>query len=119
MIAIENVRLFNETKESLEQQTATSEILRVISDSPGDVKPILDAVAERATRLCEATAATAIYVLEGNTTRRRTAFHGPAELMGNETRCPTRAGTLAGRAIAEGKPIHVHDHRARAEPNFR
>ena len=47
VIAIENVRLFNETKEALAQQTATSEILRFISDSPADVKPILDAVAER------------------------------------------------------------------------
>jgi signal transduction histidine kinase len=106
VIAIENVRLFNETKESLEQQTATSEILRVISDSPGDVKPILDAVAERATRLCD-TASSAIYVLEGEVMR-RTAFHGPAELMGRET-VPYTKGTLAGRAIVEGKPIHVHD----------
>jgi GAF domain-containing protein/sensor histidine kinase YesM len=105
-IAIENARLFNETKESLEQQTATSEILRVISDSPADVKPILDAVAERATRLCD-TASTAIYVLEDGVMR-RTAFHGPAELMGRET-VPYTKGTLAGRAIVEGKPIHVHD----------
>jgi GAF domain-containing protein/HAMP domain-containing protein len=113
VIAIENVRLFNETKESLEQQTATSEILRVISDSPGDVKPILDAVAERATRLCEATAAT-LYVLEGATLR-RTAFHGPAELQGRET-LPYTPGTLTGRAIAEGKPIHVQDlERAQSE----
>jgi signal transduction histidine kinase len=113
VIAIENVRLFNETKESLEQQTATSEILRVISDSPGDVKPILDAVAERTTRLCEATAAT-IYVLEGATLR-RTAFHGPAELQGRET-LPYTPGTLTGRAIAEGKPIHVQDlERAQSE----
>ncbi len=52
-IAIDNVRLFNETKEALEQQTAISEILRVISGSPTDVKPMLDAVAERALRLCE------------------------------------------------------------------
>jgi signal transduction histidine kinase len=105
-IAIENVRLFNETKESLEQQTATSEILRVISDSPGDVKPILDAVADRATRLCDS-AATAIYVLEASTMR-RTAFNGPADLFGPET-VPYSAGTLIGRAIVEGKAIHVQD----------
>ena len=54
MIAIENVRLFNETKEALEQQTAISEVLRVISSSPADVKPVLDAVAERAARICDA-----------------------------------------------------------------
>ncbi len=106
VIAIENVRLFNETKESLEQQTATSEILRVISDSPGEVKPILDAVAERATRLCDSTS-TAIYVLE-EATLRRTAFHGPAELEGVET-LPYNPGTLTGRTIAEGKPIHIQD----------
>jgi GAF domain-containing protein/HAMP domain-containing protein len=106
VIALENVRLFNETKESLDQQTATSEILRVISDSPGDVKPILEAVADRATRLCDS-AATAIYVLEGNTMR-RTAFNGPGDLLGPET-VPYSAGTLIGRAIVEGKAIHVQD----------
>src|SRR5687767_8600736 len=113
VIAVENVRLFNETKESLEQQTATSEILRVISDSPGDVKPILDAVAQRATRLCEANAA-AIFVLEGETLR-RAAFDGPAELAGRET-LPYVPSTLTGRTIAEGKPIHIEDlERVQAE----
>jgi len=113
VIAIENVRLFNETKESLEQQTATSEILRVISDSPGNVKPILNAVAERATRLCESTS-TAIYVLEGNRMR-RTAFNGPANLIGQKS-VPYSAQTLIGRAIVDGTPIHVHDiENARAE----
>jgi len=113
VIAIENVRLFNETKESLEQQTATSEILRVISDSPGDVHPILNAVAERATRLCD-TASTAVYVLEDNTMR-RAAFNGTAALMGRET-VPYSAGTAIGRAIVDGKAIHVHDiEQAQAE----
>jgi signal transduction histidine kinase len=96
----------NELQETLEQQTAISEILRVISSSPGDVKPVLDAVAARATRLCDAAAAT-IYVLEGDVLR-RTAFYGPEGLLGGDT-LPYSADTLTGRTIAEGKPIHVVD----------
>ncbi len=52
VIAIENVRLFNELKESLEQQTATSEILGVIASSPTDIQPVLDAIAQNAARVC-------------------------------------------------------------------
>ena len=64
MIAIENVRLFNETKEALEQQTATAEILRVIASSPTDLQPVMEAVAENAARVCGATDSV-IFRLEG------------------------------------------------------
>ena len=67
VIAIENVRLFQELKESLEQQTATSEILGVIASSPTDIQPVLDTVAENAARLCEATDAQ-IRLVEGDGT---------------------------------------------------
>ena len=73
MIAIENVRLFQELKESLEQQTATSEILGVIASSPTDIQPVLDVVAENAARLCEATDAQ-IRLVEGDGTRLVASF---------------------------------------------
>src|SRR5256885_4369497 len=68
VIAIENVRLFNETKEALERQGATSEILQVIASSPTDVQPVLDALVESVGRLCEA-ADTFLLLVEGDQLR--------------------------------------------------
>ena len=65
VVAIENMRLFQELKESLEQQTATSEILGVIASSPTDVQPVFDAVAENAARLCDASDAL-VYHVDGD-----------------------------------------------------
>ena len=73
MIAIENVRLFQELKESLEQQTATSEILGVIASSPTDIQPVLNAVAENAARVCGANDAV-IYRIEGDVLRQEAHY---------------------------------------------
>src|SRR5205085_3770528 len=73
-IAIENARLFNETKEALERQTATADVLKVISSSPTNVQPVLDAVAERAARLCNAMFST-VFLAEGDCLRRK-AYSG-------------------------------------------
>jgi signal transduction histidine kinase/signal transduction protein with GAF and PtsI domain len=106
-IAIENVRLFNETKEALEQQTAISEILRVISSSPGDVKPMLDAVAERALRLCDA-AQSNIFLVEGASLRFAAGFGGMTTFTEGELTQLTR-GRIVGRAVIDREALHIPD----------
>src|SRR5262249_39417715 len=80
VIAIENVRLFNETKEALEQQTATSEILRVIGSSPTDVQPVFETIARSGVSVCSALGC-AVFVVDGDLLR-VAATHGvrPARL---------------------------------------
>ena len=73
VIAIENTRLLNELRESLQQQTATADVLKVISSSPGELEPVFNAMLASATRICEATIGT-LYLCEG-TTFRGVALH--------------------------------------------
>jgi signal transduction histidine kinase len=116
-IAIANVRLFKETKEALEQQTATSEILRVIASSPGDVKPMLDAVAERAVKLCDAADAT-IFLIEGDRLRSAARFGlSPTPLQVGEF-MPLTRGSVTGRAVVDGAVIHIEDLAAAPEEEF-
>jgi len=107
-IAIENVRLFNETKEGLEQQTAIAEILSTISGSPSDVQPVLDAIAERVSRLCDA-AATSIYLIDGPVLR-HLASQGPdAEPVNHAETIPVDGLSISGRALRELRTIHIPD----------
>jgi len=112
VIAIENVRLFNELKESLEQQTATSEILGVIASSPTDIQPVLDTVAENAVRVCGAEDAL-LWRLDENTLR-LVAIYGslPSREIGSER--PVDHGSMIGRAVIDRQTLHVADLAAAA-----
>jgi signal transduction histidine kinase/CheY-like chemotaxis protein/uncharacterized protein YigA (DUF484 family) len=116
VIAIENVRLFNELEtrnreitESLEYQTATSDIFSIIAENPTDIQPVLDAVAERAARLCNSYDAV-IVKIDGN--RYRIAAHWgpvplPAETLLNGIALDR--SSVTGRAMLEKKTIHIQD----------
>ncbi|MEO8144037.1 MAG: GAF domain-containing protein, partial [Betaproteobacteria bacterium] len=108
VIAIQNARLFNETKEALERQTATAEILKVIASSPSDVQPVLEAVAASSARLCDA-ADGVIHLRDGDNLR-YAAHYGEITLARpiGETRLISR-DSVTGRAALEGRTFHVHD----------
>ncbi|MFO1317017.1 MAG: GAF domain-containing protein [Burkholderiales bacterium] len=108
VIAIQNARLFNETKVALERQTATAEVLRVISESPTDVQPVLDAVAQRAGELCHADGSR-VWLVENGRLHARTSY-GPAytSTAGFET-LPIARTSIGGRCVLERRPIHVED----------
>src|SRR5262245_58285164 len=115
VIAIENVRLFNETKEALERQTATSEILRVISSSPTDIQPVLDAVAENAAHICAAADAH-IRLIEGDTLRAVARF-GTVPFVVPDV-IPLNRDFPAGLSIIERRTIHIEDVATLGETDF-
>ena len=94
-----------ELTESLEQQTATSEILRVIAGSPTDVKPVLDVVAERAAKLCDAEDAIIFRVVGDH--HQRVAKYG--SIPAPDLPVPITRGFPGGRAIIDRQTIHIHD----------
>ena len=124
-IAIENVRLFEaeqertrELTETLEQQTATSEVLRVISSSPGELEPVFQAMLENAVRICEASFGN--LVLYENDTFRHVALHGAplayAEARRREPVIPMPTYGALKRAATVKQPVQIAD--VQAEPGY-
>ena len=117
VIAIENTRLLNEQRESLERQTATAEVLRIISSSPGELQPVFDAMLQNATRICEATLG-GLFLYKGDAFR-AVAVHGHSYYADWSRREPdlnmradVHKGTPLERLTRTKKFLHIHDLRA-------
>ena len=112
VIAIENTRLLNELRESLQQQTATADVLKVISSSPGELEPVFQAMLENAVRICEANFGT--LQLRENDAFRVAAMHNPppafAEARQRDPFIYPNAHNALGRVMATKRFVHIADY---------
>jgi two-component system, NtrC family, sensor kinase len=118
VIAIENARLLTETREALERQTATAEILRVISASPTDVQPTFDAIAESAMKICAA-ANGSVFRFDGSLIHLAAFYGGTAEetdAVRSVFPIPPGRSSSTARAILTREAAHIVD--AAADPEF-
>jgi two-component system, NtrC family, sensor kinase len=117
VIAIENTRLLNELRESLQQQTATADVLKVISSSPGELEPVFQAMLENAVRICEANFGM-LFRTEDGAMRAGAMFGVPPAFAEFWQRGPQRPGprTAFGRVNKTKQTIHIAD--VKAEPAY-
>jgi GAF domain-containing protein len=112
VIAIENARLLNELRQSLEQQTATSQVLQVISSSPGELEPVFRAMLENATRICEAKYGV-LYRYDGQHFNLATHIGAGSRIVEFMKRGPIapHPSTILGRMVGSKEVIEIEDAR--------